>query len=63
MNLANSEAKQLAKWLTEHFKTCPNENFEGDIALRQSGASGIGTKSTVECTCGMQCDITDYDLW
>lgn len=62
--LANSEAKNLTDWLVEHFKTCVCPDKAGyDVTIKQSNASGIGTTTYVECSCGSKKDITDYSIW
>jgi hypothetical protein len=61
--LGHKEAQTLKQWLIDHFTVCPTESFEGDIKIQQSSASGIGTNTYVECTCGKRTDITDYHSW
>lgn len=58
VQLAHSEANSLAQWVTEHFKTCT----KGEIVLKVGGCA-IGSTLYVECTCGLNRDITDYSLW
>jgi hypothetical protein len=58
MMLQPKEVKNLLFWLFEHLLICRKS-----ITLKQSGASGIGTNTYVKCECGVEKDITDYDLW
>lgn len=59
VKLAPTEVDMLISWLLERSLTCPKR----DIILTQSHASGIGVSSFVKCGCGIEKDITDYNLW
>jgi hypothetical protein len=59
MKLFYTEAKALAEWLSEHFKTCE----KGHLIRITQDTCGIGTNTYVECGCGLKYDITDYELW
>lgn len=61
MNLARTEARDLLTWLSEHLKTCQNENL--GVYIKQSCSSGIGTNTWLRCGCGWEVDITDYSIW
>jgi hypothetical protein len=60
MRMFYTEAKALAAWLSEHFKTCEKSHL---ICIEQTYAAGLGTNTYVECGCGLKSNITDYELW
>jgi hypothetical protein len=59
MRMFYTEAKALAVWLSEHFKTCE----KGHLIRITQDTCGIGTNTYVECGCGLKSNITDYELW
>ena len=65
-SLDDSKRSPLAKWLKEHDETCRY------AALMKQGAIGgrltysftpthLGVIVKVQCSCGEECDVTDYD--
>jgi len=60
--LSITESTNLSTWVLDHFKTCTARPYR-TVSIEQSGASGIGNSTYVECHCGARKDITDYELW
>lgn len=66
MKLTFSEMKNLVRWQAEHLKTCSQyaAGINGTLFFKEDFSSGIGTVTTVTCSCGgKEVDITDYNLW
>ncbi|MGB2762163.1 MAG: hypothetical protein WBC21_01325 [Minisyncoccales bacterium] len=78
-SISEIEVKKLDAWLEQHDKSCrfamlrhesvvkmPDENRP---AIMESGLSysfkptSIGNVIVVECKCGEECNITDYESW
>ena len=69
------EQKMMNEWAAEHRKTCKMRwNEDGTRITGPGGAAGglttykftptgIGLATIVECACGEECNITDYDIW
>ena len=56
--IENFELKSLEEWSYEHGKTCKKRSYSYRFT-----PTGIGTGVTVECGCGAQENITDYESW
>lgn len=52
-----NEVLELLKFLTKH-AAC-----QKDLKIAVSGRNGIGQNVVVECSCGTQKDITNYNSW
>ena len=57
--IENFELQALDEWKTEHGKHCRKRAY----SYKFSRANGIGMAVSVECDCGANQDITDYDSW
>ena len=55
----DEEARSLAKWISLH--TC--SQIAPMFVIKQSGASGIGTNTVIQCSCGEGKDVTNYGVW
>ncbi len=58
--LAQSEWVKLKNWTVDH--RCKGKDDIGSITLKFS-QTGIGEAITAICSCGAECDLTDYSLW
>lgn len=54
------EMRELIKWVMDHVNIC---SHQGEMQIKQSGSSGIGTNTRVCCGCGAERDVTDYGSW
>jgi hypothetical protein len=72
-NITMHELKALKEWQVEHNKTCPFYD-DGTKDVSPSGAiggrtsykftpTGLGSIITVECACGAEKNVTDYECW
>lgn len=59
-SLNRLEMRELIKWVMDHVNIC---SHQGDMSIRQSASSGIGTNTLVRCGCGAEKDVTDYASW
>ncbi len=52
------ELKSLDEWTAEHGKVCRKRAYSYKF-----NPTGIGVALTVECDCGANQNITDYESW
>lgn len=63
-SLNGKELDKYDYWLKEHKTKCEKvKASDSQISITFSSGSGIGTAVFVKCTCGEECNITDYDSW
>jgi hypothetical protein len=67
-SLGEFERAKLMEWITEHDKTCKyaDRNKQGACGGRLTYSftpTGIGMVVKIECACGGECDVSDYDNW
>lgn len=54
------EINALVGWLVAH--RC-RLGCDTDYIIKQSSASGIGTNTVIQCSCGEGKDVTNYGAW
>lgn len=54
------EQLTLTNWVAEHKETCKYRHISLTYKFTNTG---IGVATIVECRCGEEVNITDYDMW
>jgi len=50
----------LSNWIAEHKETCKYRHISLTYKFTNTG---IGVATIVECRCGEEVNITDYEIW
>lgn len=65
-SLDEEQGKKMQAWIDEHDKTCKCFHKQGAIGGRLRWCftpTSIGVAIIVECACGEEVDLSDYDSW
>lgn len=58
--IAPYEQKTLNEWVAKHRETCKYRYISLTYKFTDTG---IGVATIVECRCGEEVNITDYEIW
>ncbi len=58
--LSPEELARAKSWYRDHLSNCPSSSKSITYCFAETG---IGVAVRVECSCGDEEDVTDYDLW
>ena len=74
-NLNDKQLTKLATWRADHFRECKyyikhEDGFEeiytgaiGGELTYSFTPTGVGVVAKVQCACGKEVDLTDYENW